>query len=41
MDRRDVELLMGNEGPGGIFTWREKNRRKVCTLTLSAMLLSD
>ncbi|KAF9051116.1 kinase-like protein [Hymenopellis radicata] len=29
MDRRDVELLMGNEGPGGIFTWREKNRRKL------------
>ncbi|KAJ7188052.1 kinase-like protein [Mycena filopes] len=30
MDRREVELLMGGgEGQGGVFTWREKNRRKV------------
>lgn len=30
MDRKDVELLMGEgNGQGGIFTWREKNRRKV------------
>ncbi|KAG6866732.1 hypothetical protein C0991_011391 [Blastosporella zonata] len=29
MNRQDVELLMGNgEGKEGIFTWREKNRRK-------------
>jgi hypothetical protein len=30
MDRKDIERLMdGGEGPGGIFTWREKHRRKV------------
>jgi len=29
MDRKEVERLMGGEGQGGIFTWREKNRRKV------------
>lgn len=32
MDRKQVELLMGGEGQGGVFTWREKNRRKVCEL---------
>lgn len=33
MDRKDVELLMGGgEGQGGVFTWREKNRRKVCSV---------
>ncbi|KAF4620429.1 hypothetical protein D9613_000392 [Agrocybe pediades] len=30
MDPKEVELLMGGgEGKGGIFTWREKNRRKL------------
>ncbi|TFK44419.1 kinase-like domain-containing protein [Crucibulum laeve] len=30
MDPKQVELLMGGgEGQGGIFTWREKNRRKL------------
>ncbi|KAJ7163584.1 kinase-like protein [Mycena crocata] len=30
MDRKEVELLMGGgEGQGGVFTWREKNRRKL------------
>ncbi|CCM01470.1 uncharacterized protein FIBRA_03524 [Fibroporia radiculosa] len=30
MDRKDVERLMGGgEGQGGIFTWRERNRRKL------------
>ncbi|KAJ7594009.1 kinase-like domain-containing protein [Mycena floridula] len=30
MGRREVEILMGGqEGPGGVFTWREKNRRKL------------
>jgi protein-serine/threonine kinase len=33
MDRKDVELLMGGDGKGGVFTWREKNRRKVHKLT--------
>ena len=33
MDRKEVELLMGGEGQGGIFTWRERNRRKVCSIT--------
>lgn len=30
MDRKEVERLMGvGDGEGGIFTWREKNGRKV------------
>lgn len=30
MDRKEADLLMGNgDGPDGIFTWREKNSRKV------------
>ncbi|THH14240.1 hypothetical protein EW146_g6067 [Bondarzewia mesenterica] len=29
MDRKDIELLMGGNDSGGIFTWREKNRRKL------------
>jgi protein-serine/threonine kinase len=30
LDRKEVERLMGGgEGQGGVFTWREKNRRKV------------
>ena len=30
LDRKDFDALMGGDGQsGGIFTWREKNRRKV------------
>ncbi|KIO09885.1 hypothetical protein M404DRAFT_131052 [Pisolithus tinctorius Marx 270] len=30
MDKKEIKLLMdGGDGQGGIFTWREKNRRKV------------
>lgn len=29
LDRKDLDALMGGDGRGGIFTWREKNRRKV------------
>lgn len=30
MDRKDIESLLGDgNGQAGIFTWREKNRRKV------------
>ncbi|KAI0318280.1 kinase-like protein [Amylostereum chailletii] len=29
LNPKDVELLMGGDGKGGVFTWREKNRRKV------------
>ena len=29
LDRKDFEALMGGDGRSGIFTWREKNRRKV------------
>lgn len=30
MNRKEVEMLMGGgEGQGGVFTWREKNSRKV------------
>lgn len=30
MNRKDVEMIMGGgDGQGGVFTWREKNSRKV------------
>jgi protein-serine/threonine kinase len=30
LDPKQIEMLMGGgEGKGGIFTWREKNKRKV------------
>jgi len=29
LDRKDLDALMGGDGQSGIFTWREKNRRKV------------
>jgi serine/threonine protein kinase len=29
LDRKDFEALMGGDGRSGIFTWREKNRRKL------------
>jgi hypothetical protein len=29
LDRKDLDALMGGDDRGGIFTWREKNRRKV------------
>ena len=31
LNRKEIEALMGDgNGQDGIFTWREKNRRKVC-----------
>ena len=33
MNPKEVELLMGGgDGQGGIFTWRERHRRKVCLI---------
>ena len=29
LDRKEVDRLMGGKNGEGIFTWREKNRRKV------------
>jgi serine/threonine protein kinase len=29
LDRKDFDALMGGDGQSGIFTWREKNRRKL------------
>jgi hypothetical protein len=29
MRRRDVDRLMGGENGEGVFTWRERNRKKV------------
>jgi len=29
LDRKDLDALMGGDGRSGIFTWREKNRRKL------------
>ncbi len=35
MDPKEAELLMGGgDGQGGVFTWREKHRRKVGYLRL-------
>ena len=34
LDHKDLDALMG-DGRGGIFTWREKNRRKVSTVLCS------
>ena len=34
IDRKDLEKIMG-EGPGGVFTWREKNRKKVRLVRIS------
>ena len=34
LDRKDLDTLMG-DGRGGIFTWREKHRRKVSTVSCS------
>lgn len=34
LDRKDFDALMGGDGRSGIFTWREKNRRKVRTIAL-------
>lgn len=40
LDPRTIEQLMGGEGSEGIFTWREKNRRKVCLLTSDVLTCS-
>jgi len=29
LDRKDLDALMGGDGRSGVFTWREKNRKKV------------
>ena len=34
LDRKDLDALMGGDGRSGIFTWREKNRRKVKAIAL-------
>jgi hypothetical protein len=34
LDRKDFDALMGGDGQSGIFTWREKNRRKVRTIAV-------
>src|SRR4051794_29479012 len=39
MDRKEADRIMG-EGPGGVFTWREKNRKKVCVETFSGVICS-
>jgi len=42
LDRAEVERLMGGEeGQGGIFTWREKHRRKVSFLLFAPSFLID
>ena len=34
LDRKDLDALMGGDGRSGIFTWREKNCRKVKAIVL-------
>ena len=34
LDRKDLDALMGGDGRSGIFTWREKNRKKVKAIVL-------
>lgn len=41
MDRKDVAQLMGGDGVSGVFTWREKHRRKVAVPLPAALRLSD
>jgi hypothetical protein len=40
LDRKDFEALMGGDGRSGIFTWREKNRRKVRTIIVLVLAKS-
>ena len=38
LKRKEIEALMGDgNGQDGIFTWREKNRRKVRFFTLQRL----
>ena len=32
LGRKEVDRLMGGQDGEGVFTWREKNRKKVCLL---------
>jgi hypothetical protein len=41
LDRKDFEALMGGDGRSGIFTWREKNRRKVRTIFVLVLAKSS
>lgn len=42
LDRKDLDALMGGDGRSGIFTWREKNRRKVgTTILVHAQIVSS
>jgi hypothetical protein len=41
LDRKDFEALMGGDGRSGIFTWREKNRRKVRTIIVLVLAKSS
>ena len=41
LDRKDFEALMGGDGRSGIFTWREKNSRKVRTIIVLVLAKSS
>jgi hypothetical protein len=41
LDRKDFEALMGGDGRSGIFTWREKNRRKVRMIVVLVLAKSS
>jgi len=41
LDRKDLDALMGGDGRSGIFTWREKNSRKVRTIIVLVLAKSS
>jgi len=42
MTQKDVDLIMGGgEGQGGLFTWRDKNRRKVAPHFSNDVVITD
>jgi protein-serine/threonine kinase len=41
LDRKDFDALMGGDGRSGIFTWREKNRRKVRAIIVLVLAKSS
>jgi hypothetical protein len=41
LERKDLDALMGGDGRSGIFTWREKNSRKVRTIIVLVLAKSS
>ena len=41
LDRKEINRLMGGENGEGLFTWREKNRKKVLFIFWESCLLRN